>query len=90
MYVVYKMNVLEQLDSVLLRLLDIQTELSCMQTALVTTRLNATTPGGLVSSKIHPDLLTLFDNAEDVDAMLSDSAHYTMNKQGKKVFCDHE
>jgi hypothetical protein len=84
------MNVVEQLDSVLLRLLDIQTELSCMQRSLVTTRLSATTPGGLVSSKIPPDRLTVFDNAEDDDALLTGSAHYTMNKQGKKVFCDQD
>ena len=84
------MNVLEQIDSVLLRILDIQTELSCMQTSLVSARLSATTPGGLVASKIHLDLLTLFDTAEEDAVLLTGSAHYTMNKQGKKVFCDHE
>ena len=83
------MNVLEQTDSVLLRLLDIKTELSCMQTSLVTARLSGTKPGGLVASKIHPDLLTLFDTAEDA-VFLPGPTGYTINKKGQTVYCDHD
>ena len=75
-------SVLEQIDSVLLRLIDIQAELSCLQTALATARLHGSET--LKASDMHPDLLSVYENVEDA------TSGYTTNRQGQRVYCDHD
>ena len=80
-------SVLHQIDSVLLRLIDIQAELSSLQTALVTARLHGSET--LKASDMHPDLLSVYENVEDAE-FLPGSSDYIFNKKGQKVYCDHE
>jgi hypothetical protein len=86
---------LEQIDGILLRILDIQSDLSCLKTSLVTARLHGTQSGALKASELHPDLLTLYENVEDAEFLLAcgqtqgQSYDYTINQKGQKVYCDH-
>ena len=82
-------SVLHQIDSVLLRLIDIQAELSCLKASLVSARLHGTQSGALKASELHPDLLSLYENVEDAE-FLPGSSDYTINKKGQLVYCDHE
>ena len=86
-------TMLEQIDGILLRILDIQSDLSCLKTSLVTARLHGTQSGALKSSELHPDLLTLYENVEDAEflcATQGQSYDYTINQKGHKVYCDHD
>ena len=90
-------TMLEQIDGILLRILDIQSDLSCLKTSLVTARLHGTQSGGLKASELHPDLLTLYENVEDAEFLCAtqggqsqgQSYDYTINQKGQKVYCDH-
>jgi hypothetical protein len=52
-------------------------------------RLHGTQSGALKASKLHPDLLSLYENVEDAE-FLPGSSDYTINKKGQLVYCDHE
>jgi hypothetical protein len=88
---------LEQIDGILLRILDIQSDLSSLKTSLVCARLHGTQSGALKASELHPDLLTLYENVEDAEFLSASwggqtqgqSSDYTINQKGQKVYCDH-
>ena len=83
-------SVLEQIDSVLLRLMDIQAELSCLKASLICARLHGTQPGALKASQLHPDLLSAYESVEDAAEVLCTSSYYIINKKGQKFYCDHD
>jgi hypothetical protein len=66
---------LEQIDGILLRLLDIQMDLSSLKTSLVCARLHGTEDGGLKATDLHPDLLHLYETVDDTEFLCATQGH---------------